>query len=360
MAGSSPLARGLPEFEVHCIHRVRIIPARAGFTFQGRCNVFRGSDHPRSRGVYTTAPSPPSSGMGSSPLARGLRIARGRLCGRLRIIPARAGFTPAASDACSHRWDHPRSRGVYRPRRSRPASGSGSSPLARGLRALDPVGGASHRIIPARAGFTWCTVGRRRPRPDHPRSRGVYGAKKSGDPKTEGSSPLARGLPCSRTRTRAEDRIIPARAGFTPPVCGDVHKMRDHPRSRGVYLTASLALAACAGSSPLARGLPVPPKSVPALNRIIPARAGFTTGALQTSLRSQDHPRSRGVYAGVPGAFDTILGSSPLARGLPITGNADARTRRIIPARAGFTGGHAHYSAHDQDHPRSRGVYAHG
>ena len=50
---------------------------------------------------------------GSSPLARGLRnlLVNGTL--RDRIIPARAGFTPAASALICSYQDHPRSRGVY-------------------------------------------------------------------------------------------------------------------------------------------------------------------------------------------------------------------------------------------------------
>ena len=52
---------------------MRIIPARAGFTlFSFRLMMFPG-DHPRSRGVYAGSPDGPAWGMGSSPLARGLR-----------------------------------------------------------------------------------------------------------------------------------------------------------------------------------------------------------------------------------------------------------------------------------------------
>ena len=70
-----------------------IIPARAGFTIMWPGKRKRGTDHPRSRGVYARPPSPPSSATGSSPLARGLLFAGEGLAVRLRIIPARAGFT---------------------------------------------------------------------------------------------------------------------------------------------------------------------------------------------------------------------------------------------------------------------------
>ena len=52
---------------------------------------------------------------------------------------------------------------------------------------------------------------------------------------------------------------------------------------------------------------------------------------------SMDHPRSRGVYYNEIGLESVDMGSSPLARGLHDgrTGREDGD--RIIPARAGFT-----------------------
>ena len=50
------------------------------------------------------------------------------------------------------------------------------------------------RIIPARAGFTRDRGGRLRPDQDHPRSRGVYHARRIDVIRPDGSSPLARGL----------------------------------------------------------------------------------------------------------------------------------------------------------------------
>ena len=70
-----------------------------------------------------------------------------------------------------------------------------------------------------------------------------------------GSSPLARGLRYSSDEACFRDRIIPARAGFTSYLRGRVQGVEDHPRSRGVYLPMTVAQMAKAGSSPLARGL---------------------------------------------------------------------------------------------------------
>ena len=132
----------------------RIIPARAGFT-PTRWTALRACpDHPRSRGVYTFTDTLGEGMRGSSPLARGLRVRRLPRHGPCRIIPARAGFTSQMAVREADVGDHPRSRGVYGSRHDEDDEGLGSSPLARGLHCcvgdhIDRV-----RIIPARAGFT--------------------------------------------------------------------------------------------------------------------------------------------------------------------------------------------------------------
>ena len=190
--------------------------------------------------------------------------------------PARAGFTPPTQPTKDNRQDHPRSRGVYGPPSTRDSATDGSSPLARGLLAgvLDRFLGA--RIIPARAGFTH--------RRHHPPRQG------------QGSSPLARGLRCCVHRRRPGPGIIPARAGFTPPSWMRPARPPDHPRSRGVYVDPNPPVPRSVGSSPLARGLQVTPPTSQAVQRIIPARAGFTSTYLCTRR--------------------ICPGSSPLARGL--------------------------------------------
>ena len=52
-----------------------------------------------------------------------------------------------------------------------------------------------------------------------------------------------------------------------------------------------------------------------------------------------------------------MLGSSPLARGLPSHTQNGVIPARIIPARAGFTVICAALRPLAEDHPRSRGVY---
>ena len=234
------------------------------------------------------------------------------------VTPARARFTVPL---------------LFRQRRWR-----GSSPLARGLQERGVPGGSAVRIIPARAGFTrGSRRGSHRSR-DHPRSRGVYSA--TGGPRTapagssplarglppwdeyidwdsRGSSPLARGLHDQREVTLEVTRIIPARAGFTAMSPWSSTTTPDHPRSRGVYPFPRHGTSITRGSSPLARGLRVAVEHHLRVVRIIPARAGFTTGSF-----------------GAPVLRD---GSSPLARGLRYDLAKRLPKGRIIPARAGFT-----------------------
>ena len=100
----------------------------------------------------------------------------------------------------------------------------GSSPLARGLRAVGRGAGSGPR--------------------DHPRSRGVYTINTAVVQEIWGSSPLARGLHDLAHHPCFNDGIIPARAGFTPHRPGRPHGGADHPRSRGVYLEAPHNLVA--------------------------------------------------------------------------------------------------------------------
>ena len=111
-----------------------------------------------------------------------------------------------------------------------------------------------------------------------------------------GSSPLARGLLGDDVDEIVRDGIIPARAGFTQNDGLVSFQTRDHPRSRGVYSGLDVYFHNLRGSSPLARGLLEHVLIVGVDDRIIPARAGFTEAMTNILIESGDHPRSRGVY----------------------------------------------------------------
>ena len=313
----SPLARGLRGGEPSGLLDAGIIPARAGFTPLARAAHRRRGDHPRSRGVYEEHGLPYTELCGSSPLARGLPATTSDGRTATGIIPARAGFTTTMTTTS--------------------AAMRGSSPLARGLPRRQATYPDLLGIIPARAGFTRAMPARRRRRPDHPRSRGVYNQDEVNVLAGAGSSPLARGLRDLTVLHGLAEGIIPARAGFTPPTPTPSAAPSDHPRSRGVYYCDWAFRKVYRGSSPLARGLHhYEYRRVPGRG-IIPARAGFTPPPRTPPSGSRDHPRSRGVYRRIRGPGRLLGGSSPLARGLP---------------RA-----HDPYAGRDRDHPRSRGVY---
>ena len=315
-------------------------------------------DHPRSRGVYPGVIRRRDRGGGSSPLARGLLHDGLHNGPNTRIIPARAGFTSVLYLAASVYADHPRSRGVYPATSYHYDSAGGSSPLARGLLTQNSEITKIYGIIPARAGFTIPLTQSVSATRDHPRSRGVYLWYYAVDDDGMGSSPLARGLHMSPAGVISEARIIPARAGFTRSRPELSSRPRDHPRSRGVYKGGLARWHAGAGSSPLARGLRVVLRPIPELQRIIPARAGFTTGTRCTSTSRSDHPRSRGVYQVTTTDVLEHAGSSPLARGLRTPMPPRGPAPRIIPARAGFTHPGRLLRTAGPDHPRSRGVYS--
>ena len=213
--GSSPLARGLHYHSFALVIIDRIIPARAGFTPTHKRQYHTAQDHPRSRGVYLDGVPTVGEYAGSSPLARGLLLTIWGCSTRSGIIPARAGFTRPPRGGPRHQPDHPRSRGVYAIEVRAPYHPDGSSPLARGLQAWENAFDSAGGIIPARAGFTWQAPANPFEDQDHPRSRGVYSNMDSSSSGRGGSSPLARGLPERRLQGLAQERIIPARAGFT-------------------------------------------------------------------------------------------------------------------------------------------------
>ncbi len=233
-------------------------------------------DHPRSRGEHV------ETSLGDD--------------GHLWIIPARAGSTTTWRQPRPHPRDHPRSRGEHaRPMEGERAN-RGSSPLARGARIAEKRKDSRRRIIPARAGSTRGVCGRRWGAGDHPRSRGEHMGTRSVARLPRGSSPLARGARPAKFHLGGRNRIIPARAGSTRVCASSDAERKDHPRSRGEHDWQRLRAAIPGGSSPLARGA-LPERRMPCgMFGIIPARAGSTDFAFSELLRGQDHPRSRGEH----------------------------------------------------------------
>ena len=260
---------------------------------------------------------PSSASWGSSPLSRGILFPRRSLTRHTGIIPALAGNTAehrCTSVVCR---DHPRSRGEYKARSNYADRATGSSPLSRGI---PPYGGHRRfprRIIPALAGNTDITANRNNRVQDHPRSRGEYHAGPGRQGPLEGSSPLSRGIQGIWTRGGCGFGIIPALAGNTKSAPSRMSFQRDHPRSRGEYDPDVVPKTTIMGSSPLSRGIPRPVSRLWRSARIIPALAGNTIGVEALRDLEPDHPRSRGEYGTLSTSPGSRPGSSPLSRGIP-------------------------------------------
>ena len=275
-SGSSPHTRGLLPRVRRGGHGCRIIPAHAGFTGHAHHPPIMYEDHPRTRGVYHLWPRGGFVSGGSSPHTRGLHPLGDPRRLMQRIIPAHAGFTGHAHHPPIMYEDHPRTRGVYHLWPRGGFVSGGSSPHTRGLLDAVPDGVLQGGIIPAHAGFTDGGRGVGCPRPDHPRTRGVYSRSIRSWASRRGSSPHTRGL--------------------RRPGPGRRPRSRDHPRTRGVYTSSSSTWAAALGSSPHTRGLHEECPGNPDATGIIPAHAGFTDAVVNWLTNPKDHPRTRGVY----------------------------------------------------------------
>ena len=153
---------------------------------------------------------------------------------------------------------------------------TGSSPRVRGKPPLDEIGGAGARLIPARAGKTPPPTS---PAPTcgaHPRACGENVERRLRLLEERGSSPRVRGKRGGVLPRRPGRGLIPARAGKTVGSGARVPVWGAHPRACGENRVAWEQTEWCRGSSPRVRGKPRrrPRKRVPP--GLIPARAGKT------------------------------------------------------------------------------------
>ena len=152
--GSSPLARGTPNLRTTPNGNKGLIPARAGNTFESVAGVLQDGAHPRSRGEHQIMTVCAITNMGSSPLARGTLPQPPRGAAAMGLIPARAGNTIIRPHNFSFNKAHPRSRGEHFTTGKDSSTGLGSSPLARGTLGLPLMEQGPPGLIPARAGNT--------------------------------------------------------------------------------------------------------------------------------------------------------------------------------------------------------------
>ena len=110
-----------------------------------------------------------------------------------------------------------------------------------------------------------------------------------------------------------------------------------HPRSRGENLGVSMGALTVMGSSPLTRGKPDWRTRSRCWARLIPAHAGKTVSPSSISSLLWAHPRSRGENRCERVREDARLGSSPLTRGKLVEAIGPLLGQRLIPAHAGKT-----------------------
>ena len=151
--------------------------------------------------------------------------------------------------------------------------------------------------------------------------------------------------------------LIPARAGNTCFAVVIWMPSGAHPRSRGEHTTLYDQWLADWGSSPLARGTPVTPGSRRRAGGLIPARAGNTSQPPRPAGPQRAHPRSRGEHSQILSNRWLRWGSSPLARGTPRPLVALFHLVGLIPARAGNTLRGNSKPPLSRAHPRSRGEH---
>ena len=217
-----------------------------------------------------------ASGRGSSPRVRGKLLHRHRRPFERRLIPARAGKTSTAEPLAAHSSAHPRACGENPAFTAMLAMLAGSSPRVRGKHSRG--GGADHfsRLIPARAGKTCGGARSRSPPGAHPRACGENDGGFVAPLVVEGSSPRVRGKRALVLDCDFEGRLIPARAGKTFVGCTSSPSGSAHPRACGENVALSVRRTARAGSSPRVRGKRYIDAGDTGAARLIPARAGKT------------------------------------------------------------------------------------
>ena len=315
--GSSPRERGAPQLTSYGPQPSRLIPARAGSTNPPPPGRRRDSAHPRASGEHATASASAVLRFGSSPRERGARVrCRDRLDGP-GLIPARAGSTAECVAGGTGPTAHPRASGEHLDGTRRRVPGDGSSPRERGAPAARSASTSTLRLIPARAGSTPPSRSAAMLRPAHPRASGEHGVPVGGGVVSDGSSPRERGAHGSDRRASRQHRLIPARGGST-----------------GCSGSCS---GSSSGSSPRERGAPDRRAGQGVERRLIPARAGSTSWTPTRVSNCSAHPRASGEHQGRVGSA--------------------AAMRRLIPARAGSTRRRRRWCTGTPAHPRASGEH---
>ena len=315
--GSSPRVRGKHWLDARVNAIQRLIPARAGKTPVGLAQSPGTQAHPRACGENFSLYDLQNLLPGSSPRVRGKLNTHMQRKHHERLIPARAGKTPAHLSHSHTTW--------------------GSSPRVRGKPFAWACCRTQSGLIPARAGKTIQLISPSKSAKAHPRACGENGSQGTSAPTLQGSSPRVRGKRVAPPQHRPQPRLIPARAGKTGLL--GLRRRNDwaHPRACGENPPTAPGAPTTAGSSPRVRGKRDDGEAVQVDVRLIPARAGKTYLWRSTNEHGRAHPRACGENIPRPPQSIRSRGSSPRVRGKPREEAATIDMGGLIPARAGKT-----------------------
>ena len=170
-----------------------LISARAGNTLKTLSPVSPGWAHPRLCGEHPIIRTRPFGAAGSSPPVRGAQSLSKTVAVVFGLIPACAGSTSSQGLQPPQPRAHPRLCGEHSPIFQGALTTVGSSPLARGTRLAICGLVAGLGLIPARAGNTWVFRRFRAWTWAHPRLCGEHMLRTDGTKDALGSSPPVRG-----------------------------------------------------------------------------------------------------------------------------------------------------------------------
>ena len=253
------------------------------------------------------------------------------------LIPARAGKTGTCVSLRSPAWAHPRAGGENTAAAALTFGTTGSSPRGRGKQRRLFRAPLPRRLIPARAGKTDAANDEGVCWPAHPRAGGENVKVRVLTPYEGGSSPRGRGKQKADAEALKQFRLIPARAGKTRSTPTDPWSCQAHPRAGGENYERKTGQPITAGSSPRGRGKPDEGTLCVVSVRLIPARAGKTSGGRTIPGVPGSHPRAGGENTAMQSLNGSIPGSSPRGRGKRHFICVGQAVGRLIPARAGKT-----------------------
>ena len=173
--------------------------------------------------------------------------------------------------------------------------------------------------------------------------------------RSAGSSPRVRGKRRGAQERAPDGGLIPARAGKTPAHGFGVRDKGAHPRACGENFTFGGRGKIIEGSSPRVRGKLERPAPTVNITRLIPARAGKTGGGRARCTASRAHPRACGENDRMFVDLGDPDGSSPRVRGKRGKLVGGSRAVRLIPARAGKTNRSDGIDRSSTAHPRACG-----